>query len=139
MICHAAASDDFSEGGRSRLPFFVIGGYAVMAHGFVRATDDLDLLAQAGPRHDWQRLAESLGMTVYREASTFLQFNPAPGERLPLDLMLVADEVFASFFGGSIGYDFFIVRNCQGNAAGFTAKANLAAKGDSALFARCSI
>jgi len=24
------------------LPFLVIGGYAVMAHGFVRATDDLD-------------------------------------------------------------------------------------------------
>ena len=83
------------------LPFFVIGGYAVMAHGFVRATDDLDLLAQAGRRQDWQRLAEELGMTIYREAPTFLQFNPGPGERLPLDIMFVADDVFARMQPGA--------------------------------------
>jgi len=40
-------------------------------------------------------------MTVYREAPTFLQFNPAPGERLPLDLMFVADDVFARMQPGA--------------------------------------
>ncbi len=82
------------KAGAAGLPFLVIGGYAVMAHGFVRATDDLDLLAQAGQRKKWQQLLEGMGMTVYRESPTFLQFNPAPGERLPLDLMFVADDVF---------------------------------------------
>ena len=84
-----------ARSGEAGLPFLVIGGYAVIAHGFVRATDDLDLLAQAGRRQDWQRLAERMGMTVYREAPTFLQFNPPPGEPLPLDIMFVADDVFA--------------------------------------------
>jgi hypothetical protein len=78
----------------AELPFFVIGGYAVMAHGFIRTTDDLDLLVQASRRVDWQRLVEGMGMTVYQEAPTFLQFNPAPGARLPLDVMFVADDVF---------------------------------------------
>src|ERR1051325_5946204 len=83
------------KAGEAGLPFLVIGGYAVIAHGFVRATEDLDLLVQAGRRPAWQQLLESMGMTVCRDAPTFLQFDPAPGERLPLDLMFVADDVFA--------------------------------------------
>lgn len=78
----------------ARLPFLIIGGYAVMAHGFVRSTDDLDLLVRRSQRPDWRRLLESLGRRVFREAPTFLQFNPPPGGRLPVDLMFVADEVF---------------------------------------------
>jgi hypothetical protein len=31
---------------------------------------------------------------VYRERPAFMQFNPAPGARLPVDLMFIADEVF---------------------------------------------
>jgi len=89
------------KAGEAGLPFFVIGGYAVMAHGFVRATDDLDLLAQAGRRQTWRQLLEDMGMTVYREAPTFLQFNPAPGERLPVDLMFVADDVFGRMQPGA--------------------------------------
>jgi hypothetical protein len=76
------------------LPFLIIGGYAVMAHGFVRATDDLDLLVQRSKRDVWRCLLEAQGMSVYREATAFLQFNPAPGARLPVDLMFVADDVF---------------------------------------------
>jgi hypothetical protein len=40
-------------------------------------------------------------MTIYREAPMFLQFNPAPGERLPLDIMFVADDVFARMQPGA--------------------------------------
>ena len=65
-----------------------------MAHGYVRATDDLDLVAQRSRRAHWRSLMESLAASVYREASSFLQFNPIPGTRLPVDLMFVADEVF---------------------------------------------
>ena len=65
-----------------------------MAHGFVRATDDLDLLVQRSRRDQWRGLLEGLGMRVYREAPAFTQFDSPPGDRLPVDLMFVADEVF---------------------------------------------
>ena len=76
------------------LPLLLIGGYAVMAHGFVRATDDLDLLVQSSRRDQWRRLMEDMGLSLYREAPTFMQFNPSAGAGLPVDLMLVADDVF---------------------------------------------
>ena len=82
------------KAGEAGLPFLIIGGYAVMAHGFIRATDDLDLLVQASRRNQWRGLMEGLGMTMHRETPTFMQFNPATGGRLPVDLMFVADEVF---------------------------------------------
>jgi hypothetical protein len=82
------------KAGEAGLPFLVIGAYAVMAHGFVRATDDLDLLVQSTRRDQWRRLLEGLGMKVFREAPVFMQFDPPPGGRLPVDLMLVAEEVF---------------------------------------------
>ena len=82
------------KAGEAGLPFLVIGGYAVMAHGFVRATDDLDLLAQRSRGDQWRGLLEGLGMKVYREAPAFTQFDPPPGASLPVDLMFVADEVF---------------------------------------------
>lgn len=53
------------------LPLLLIGGYAVMAHGFVRATDDLDLLVQSSRRDQWRRLMEDMGLSLYREAPTF--------------------------------------------------------------------
>jgi hypothetical protein len=82
------------KAGEAGLPMLLIGGYAVMAHGFVRATDDLDLLVQRSRRDQWRRLLEGLGMSLYREMPAFMQFNPAPDARLPVDLMFVADEVF---------------------------------------------
>lgn len=82
------------KAGEAGLPFLVIGGYAVMAHGFVRTTDDLDLLVQSSRRDHWRRLLEGLGMQVYREAPAFIQFNPPPGAQLPVDLMFVTEEVF---------------------------------------------
>jgi predicted nucleotidyltransferase len=79
---------------KAHLPFLIIGGYAVMAHGFVRATEDLDLLAQRSERQQWRQLLEEMGFSVHNEAATFLQFNPPPQARLPVDLMFVADDVF---------------------------------------------
>src|SRR5260221_3868471 len=65
-----------------------------MAHGFVRATEDLDLLVQRSRREQWRSLLGKLGFITYREAPAFLQFNPPSNFRLPVDLMFVADEVF---------------------------------------------
>ena len=88
--------------GEAGLPFLVIGGYAVMAHGFVRATDDLDLLVQSGRRDQWRRLLEGLGMKVYREAPAFMQFDPPADTGLPVDLMLVGEDVFERMRAGAV-------------------------------------
>jgi hypothetical protein len=85
-ICRQAAD--------AGLPFLVIGGYAVMAHGFVRATDDLDLLVQNDRRDQWRGLVERLGLKVRQEAAAFVQFDALPGGGLPVDLMLVSEAVF---------------------------------------------
>jgi predicted nucleotidyltransferase len=79
-----------------KLPFLLIGGYAVMAHGFARSTYDLDFLIRKSQTNDWRRLLENLGFKVHFASPTFLQFDPPPGERLPLDVMFVNDETFTS-------------------------------------------
>jgi hypothetical protein len=94
-----AIAQKASEAG---LPFLVIGGYAVMAHGFVRATDDLDLLVQSTRRDQWRQLFEGLGMTVYRERPVFMQFDPSPGGQIPVDLMFVSEEVFAKMQASAV-------------------------------------
>jgi len=77
-----------------KLPFLLIGGYAVMAHGFARSTYDLDFLIRKNQTDDWRQLLERLGFKIHFAGPTFLQFDPPPGERLPLDVMFVNDETF---------------------------------------------
>jgi len=76
------------------IPLLVIGGYAVMAHGYVRTTEDLDLIIPRGRRAEADKLFRDLGMTVHNEAATFLQFNPRNESEMKVDLMFVSEEVF---------------------------------------------
>lgn len=76
------------------LPYLVVGGYAVMAHGFSRTTLDLDLLISRGSRQAWTELLAALGYQLWQESSAFLQFTAPPSE-LPVDLMVVSDDSFA--------------------------------------------
>jgi hypothetical protein len=76
------------------LPFLLAGGHAVIAHGHVRNTFDLDLIIPRDDRDNWISLAAAIGYSLYREGPTFLQFNPADSKVLPLDLMLVSQDTF---------------------------------------------
>jgi predicted nucleotidyltransferase len=76
------------------MPFLVIGGYAVLAHGYVRATDDLDLIVSHGQRETWSRLLAGFGMTIKNDATTFIQFDPADETGMAVDLMFVSQDVF---------------------------------------------
>jgi len=80
------------------LPFLLIGGYAVLAHGFVRTTGDIDFLIRKSQAADWQKLFEELKFAVKFFGPTFLQFGPPPEEKLPVDLMFVSDENFDKMF-----------------------------------------
>jgi hypothetical protein len=81
------------KAGEDGIPFLVIGGYAVFAHGYVRATDDLDLIVGRGQRAEWSRLLAGFGMTIANDASTFLQFDPANEAGMKVDLMFVSEGV----------------------------------------------
>jgi len=82
------------KAGEAGFRFLVIGGYAVYAHGYVRTTDDLDLVVPRGRRADWRKLLGELGMSVKHDAPTFLQFDPKDAASINVDLMFVSEDVF---------------------------------------------
>ena len=94
-----------SEGQRRGLRFVVIGGYAVMAHGFTRSTYDLDLLIRRSDKAAWRALLEDQGFGVCREGPTFLQFDSGSSPTLPLDLMLVGDETFEQMVASAVSVE----------------------------------
>jgi predicted nucleotidyltransferase len=83
------------------LRFLVIGGHAVMAHGFIRTTADLDLMIRAAERESWRNLMTSLGWQVYGNGPTFLQFNPAESGE-PVDFIMVNDQTYESLSKESV-------------------------------------
>jgi predicted nucleotidyltransferase len=88
--------------GDAGIPFLVIGGYAVFAHGYVRATDDLDLIVQRGSRAQLGNLLADLGMTVRNDAANFVQFDPQDEASMEVDLMFVSEDVFGRMEQASV-------------------------------------
>lgn len=83
-------------------PFLVIGGYAVLAHGYVRATDDLDLIVPRGRRAQLSELLCDLGMSVKNDAANFVQFDPRDKTGMDVDLMFVSEDVFSQLERASV-------------------------------------
>ena len=78
----------------------VCGGLAVMIHGFVRATEDIDLLIEAESLPRAAKVAASCGFRLRAEELVFsngarifrfLKLSPGSEDYLVLDLMLVGD------------------------------------------------
>ena len=83
------------EASSQGLDFLLIGGQAVIHHGYVRMTLDLDLLARESQRAAWRTLLEKINYQSYAEATAFIQFvSRIPGE-FPVDIMFVLDETWA--------------------------------------------
>jgi len=89
------------DAAKENLPFLLIGGYAVLAHGFVRTTGDIDFLVRKSQTAEWLKLLARLKFTVKSSGPTFLQFEPPPEEKLPVDLMFVSDENFEPMFSAA--------------------------------------
>jgi hypothetical protein len=77
------------------LAFVVIGGHAVVAHGYARQTLDLDLLVRDDDRRAWVELLVGLGYRVFHEAAAFVQLSAPSGSHWPIDLLLVGEPTFA--------------------------------------------
>jgi hypothetical protein len=75
------------------VPFLVIGGHAVVLHGHLRNTFDLDLLIADSTLATARSALTNLGYRTYFETDAFLQLQ-APENFPPLDLMIVDDQTF---------------------------------------------
>lgn len=79
------------------LPFLLIGGHAVIGHGHIRTTFDLDLVIPKDSLEHWHAFVLAMGFTVHREGPAFVQYNPPDSTTLPLDLMMVNSETYREF------------------------------------------
>ena len=87
------------------LPFLIIGGYAVAAHGHTRATFDVDFLVRRGERAAWFSRLTAAGLKLFGETTAFAQFSqPEAGNEL--DLMLVEESTFDRMWQASEERDF---------------------------------
>jgi len=82
-----------SEAGKRGLDFLLIGGHAMIQHGYQRMTVDVDFLCRAVQRGEWSGVVVQYGYKVYSEANAFTQFAGDPGWP-KVDLMFVDDSTF---------------------------------------------
>lgn len=101
------------------LPYVVIGGFSVIANGYLRATDDSDLLVPDGPETDEAILSflERIAATRLRDGKVLTQEEVADAQHLrvnsrhgivdimrgglpPLDYETVAARAFEADIGG---------------------------------------
>jgi hypothetical protein len=87
-----------SRAAEKHLDFLVIGGVAVIFHGYARDTADLDLLVRRHQRTAWMQLFTELGYSLERDAHVFAQLNPPAAGAWPVDLMLLEDASFDPMF-----------------------------------------
>jgi hypothetical protein len=80
--------------GEAGAPFLVIGGHAVVLHGHLRNTFDLDLLIAESNLAAARTALNDMGYRTYFETDAFLQLQ-APENLPPLDLMIVDDQTFS--------------------------------------------
>lgn len=90
------------EAQKRNLAFLLAGGHAVITHGYARNTFDLDLIIRRDDQPAWTELARKLNYQLFRQGPTFVQFNPAAPEFLPLDLMLVNQDTFAKLLAEAV-------------------------------------
>jgi predicted nucleotidyltransferase len=76
------------------LEFLLIGGLAVIEHGFARLTADVDLLIRKRSEEQWRDMLKDLGYHPIQQKQNFAQYEPPEPAMWPVDLMLVNDSTF---------------------------------------------
>jgi len=84
------------------LPFLLIGGLAVVEHGYGRTTDDMDLMIRRVDQGAWIELFGALNYRPWQDGGSFMQFELTTGKSLPLDIMLTSDETFSQLQAGAV-------------------------------------
>jgi len=89
------------EASSRKLPYLVIGGYAVIAHGYPRLTFDFDLAIERTRRTEWLACVAALGYAVQHDGGTFLQLR-SDQHSWEVDLMLLNEDTFRKLFKASV-------------------------------------
>jgi predicted nucleotidyltransferase len=76
------------------MAFLLIGGFAVIEHGYARLTNDLDLLVCREEAAAWRELLLGLRYRLDHDGGNFQQYSPPEPGAMPVDLMLVAPRTF---------------------------------------------
>src|SRR4051812_48569262 len=87
------------------LSFLLIGGLAVIEHGFARITTDIDLVVRATSGQEWRAALEGLDYHLINERSNFQQYERPAARSWPLDLMLVNDATFGGLSASAVPVD----------------------------------
>ena len=96
-----------SQARQRNLDFLVIGGLAVIFHGYSRDTADLDLLIRKNDRQKWIDLLVALGYSALNEKDAFVQLSPPKQGAWPVDLMLVQDATFDPIFASGVEVEMY--------------------------------
>jgi predicted nucleotidyltransferase len=83
------------------LPFMLIGGNAVVAHGYPRQTQDVDILVRETDRRDWDALMVSLRYRAHHVTRAFHMYAPPEPPLPPVDFMLVDTATFDRLQAGA--------------------------------------
>jgi len=87
------------EAEKRGVEFLVIGGQAVIHHGYERMTTDVDFLSEQSAREVWRSILLGFGYEVAIETPAFEQFcNPVPGWP-QVDIMFVNPGTWANLSG----------------------------------------
>ena len=84
------------------LRFVVIGGLAVVAHGYGRTTKDVDLMISRIDKERWLELMAASGFKAFHDGGSFVQFAAADDGADRIDIMHVASESFEQIWEKSL-------------------------------------
>src|SRR3954471_379946 len=98
MIAMSLFDSLIREAAGRGLRFIVIGGHAVIAHGFQRGTEDADMLVSRAEQDAWCAALERLGYRMFRNGGTFVQFESDEAGQWDLDMMVVTEDTFERLF-----------------------------------------
>ncbi len=90
------------KAGELGLEFLLIGGLAVIEHGFARLTTDIDLLVRSRCKDSWKSGLAGLDYCLVNETDNFHQYERPGPASWPLDLMLVNDPTFDGLAAASL-------------------------------------
>lgn len=90
------------KSGELGLEFLLIGGLAVIEHGFARLTTDIDLVVRSIFKDAWKNCLAGLDYRVVNERDNFQQYERPGLASWPLDLMLVNDPTYEGLAAASL-------------------------------------
>ena len=91
---------------RSAVPFVVIGGWALQAHGYTRSTVDVDCLVPVAALEDLESALNQAGFECFDRVSAFRRFRHTIEPLMVIDVMRVDQPTFDKVAAGAFPFTF---------------------------------